>query len=134
MRDTMSSSDSSVSTTATMTVLPGEDLTLPRRPWRISPTPWSALVGHEYKGGGTVSDPYVVVFIPDDSENPQNYSQAYKWWITIVGKFERETERPTPVADGPVQPRRGPWQSRWEVRVSVALLRTSRHRSRATTA
>ena len=37
-----------------------------------------------YDGHGTDSDPYVVEFLPRDPQNPMNFSEAYKWFITSI--------------------------------------------------
>ncbi|TXT03810.1 hypothetical protein VHUM_04374 [Vanrija humicola] len=58
--------------------------TLPRRPWRPWTTPWSAIREQVYKGSGTESDPYVVDWLPNDVEDPYNYSVSYKWTCTLI--------------------------------------------------
>lgn len=59
---------------------------MPVRPWRRKTTPWSTIIGHEYKGSGTDSDPYIVTWLPGDVENPFNYSSTYKWTCTLIGE------------------------------------------------
>jgi hypothetical protein len=66
-----------------------QDYTLKRFPWRNKTTPWADLVNHEYKGSGTETDPYVVVWLPDDAENPLTFKPRYKWNITILGELQR---------------------------------------------
>lgn len=61
--------------------------TLPVRPWRRWTTPWSAIRGHAYKGSGTEIDPFVVDWLPNDVEDPYNYSVGYKWTCTLIGKW-----------------------------------------------
>ncbi|BEI81998.1 hypothetical protein CcaverHIS002_0211580 [Cutaneotrichosporon cavernicola] len=60
------------------------DLTLPRRPWRRAPMDWRAIVAHEYKGAGTEEDPFVVMWLPHDTENPYRWSPLYRWTLTIL--------------------------------------------------
>jgi MFS family permease len=60
------------------------DLGLKRRPWRRSPMDWRTIVAHEYKGAGTPEDPYVVVWLPHDTENPYRWTPLYKWTLTIL--------------------------------------------------
>ncbi|BEJ15514.1 hypothetical protein CspHIS471_0501190 [Cutaneotrichosporon sp. HIS471] len=62
------------------------DLSLKRRWWRWSShiTPWSELTSHQYKGSGTAEDPFVVTWLEDDVENPYNWGEAYKWFITYI--------------------------------------------------
>lgn len=62
------------------------DRTLKRRPWRLHPTDWRRVVSHEYKGSGTNEDPFVVVWLPEDSENPYRWAPLYKWTLTILGE------------------------------------------------
>ncbi|WVQ84823.1 hypothetical protein IAT38_006980 [Cryptococcus sp. DSM 104549] len=71
--------------------LASKDLTLPRRPWRCHPTPWSAIASHPYEGKGTEEDPFVVDFLPRDPsigfvdrENPLDYETWYKWAVTGI--------------------------------------------------
>ncbi len=63
------------------------DLGLKRRPWRRSPMDWRTIVAHEYKGAGTPEDPYVVVWLPHDTENPYRWTPLYKWTLTILGEY-----------------------------------------------
>jgi hypothetical protein len=107
----------SESTTDTMTEQPAagvkdgeQDHTLTRRPWRTRTTPWNTIVQHTYKGSGVDSDPYVVTWIPNEAENPQNYSAAYKWWITIIGEAKSEQLAGSGLADVQLQLRPVLWQ------------------------
>ncbi|GMK59011.1 hypothetical protein CspeluHIS016_0700260 [Cutaneotrichosporon spelunceum] len=59
-------------------------LTLPRRPWRRAPMDWGSIVAHEYEGAGTEADPYVVLWLPTDSENPYRWSARYRWALTLL--------------------------------------------------
>lgn len=62
------------------------DLSLPKRPWRRTPTDWRSIITHEYKGAGTREDPFVVVWLPQDGENPYRWKPLYKWTLTILGE------------------------------------------------
>jgi hypothetical protein len=42
------------------------------------------IISHHYKGSGTESDPYVVIWIENDAVNPMNYPTALKWSITML--------------------------------------------------
>jgi len=61
------------------------DNSLPKRPWRRTPTSWDRIINHSYKGTGTESDPFIVTWLPEDDENPMRYPVLYKWAITIMG-------------------------------------------------
>lgn len=63
------------------------DYTRKVRPWRRRVTPWSDIVNGQYKGSGTEDDPYVVQWLPDDNENPLNYSAGFKWAMTFLGEL-----------------------------------------------
>lgn len=39
---------------------------------------------HPYPGAGTVEDPFVVEFHKNDQDNPMNWAQPRKWFITVV--------------------------------------------------
>lgn len=41
----------------------------------------------EWPGIGTLEDPYVVDFLPNDARNPMNISQPMKWWIAVIMAF-----------------------------------------------
>lgn len=62
---------------------PLSSYTLKRRPWRLAITPFEDVMNHRYSGGGTETDPWIVDWIPNDPEDPQNWKNSYKW-ITIV--------------------------------------------------
>lgn len=53
-------------------------------------TPRSELVDMEkapaplYSGAGTEEDPFIVEFQKDDPDNPMNWSQFKKWYITAI--------------------------------------------------
>lgn len=70
---------SPMSTDRPATVVNNIDYTLPKRPWRLHVTPFDDIINHHYKGSGTAEDPYLVDWLPNDVEDPQNWSPAYKW-------------------------------------------------------
>ncbi|KAL4801071.1 major facilitator superfamily domain-containing protein [Aspergillus venezuelensis] len=43
-----------------------------------------SMIDHEYPGSGTVEDPYVISWIPDDPRNPQLFSNTLKWILTCL--------------------------------------------------
>lgn len=55
------------------------EYTIPRRPWRRFVTPFEDILDHHYKGSGTDEDPYIVDWLRDDAEDPQNFPATYKW-------------------------------------------------------
>ncbi|EST09673.1 Major facilitator superfamily [Kalmanozyma brasiliensis GHG001] len=57
--------------------------TLKKTPYRLYSTPFSEILAHRYQGSGTREDPYLVEWLPKDAENPQTWSQVYKWTQTI---------------------------------------------------
>lgn len=57
--------------------------TLKKTPYRLYTTPFSQILEHRYHGSGTRDDPYLVEWLPKDAENPQTWSQVYKWAQTI---------------------------------------------------
>ncbi|KAI5289754.1 MFS siderochrome iron transporter 1 [Ascosphaera aggregata] len=42
------------------------------------------VINYSYEGSGTQEDPYAVVFLPNDPRNPMRYTQARKWFITLM--------------------------------------------------
>lgn len=38
----------------------------------------------KYPGSGTLEDPYVVSFLPQDVGNPYNWSTGLRWLITVI--------------------------------------------------
>lgn len=68
------------------TVADHDDHTLRKKPWLRWTTPWSDIVGHQYKGAGTEADPYVISWLPEDPENPMNFGNGYKWGMTMLGE------------------------------------------------
>jgi hypothetical protein len=57
---------------------------LPRRPWRRYVTPTAALLAERWEGAGTPEQPYIVSWLSDDPENPQTWSNSYKWVVTAL--------------------------------------------------
>jgi len=47
---------------------------------RISPD----VLAHQYEGSGTTDDPYLVIWIPEDTGNPLNWSTSSKWMVTMT--------------------------------------------------
>ena len=37
-----------------------------------------------YRGSGTLGDPFIVEFLPNDPLNPMNWSLARKWLYTVI--------------------------------------------------
>lgn len=72
---------------SSLTVADSGDHTLRRKPWLRRTTPWADIVGHQYKGAGTESDPYVITWLPEDPENPMNFGNGYKWGMTMLGEW-----------------------------------------------
>lgn len=42
-----------------------------------------AVLHHVYKGAGTLRDPYVVEYIPNDPRDPMNFTTTRKWIIVF---------------------------------------------------
>lgn len=69
---------------------PLEDLEKTPSHWRIVVSQslvTSDVLRHPYPGSGTVEDPYVVEFIPDDKRNPMRFPTWKKWAITLLVAF-----------------------------------------------
>lgn len=47
----------------------------------------SEVANYAYPGSGTAEDPYLVSWIPNDPRNPMEFSNATKWFITMVVAF-----------------------------------------------
>lgn len=60
-----------------------EQYTLKKRPYRLYTTSFTEILNHNYAGSGTKDDPYMVEWLPKDHENPQTWSSAYKWALTM---------------------------------------------------
>ncbi|KAM0748343.1 MFS general substrate transporter [Meredithblackwellia eburnea MCA 4105] len=64
--------------------LQSKDLTLPKRPWRRTVTAWQDIAqGKQYRGEGTEEKPFIVNWLDNDPEDPQNYEMWYKWVVTM---------------------------------------------------
>lgn len=61
--------------------------TLSKRPWRFYVTPFERIVNHKYQGSGTEESPYLVDWLPDDPEDPQQWGATYKWFTIAVASF-----------------------------------------------
>jgi len=64
-----------------------ETYTLSKRPWRMYVTPFERIVNHKYQGAGTEESPYLVDWLPDDPEDPQQWGSTYKWFTIAVASF-----------------------------------------------
>lgn len=64
-----------------------ETYTLSKRPWRFYVTPFERIVNHKYQGSGTVESPYLVDWLPNDPEDPQQWGAGYKWFTIAVASF-----------------------------------------------
>ncbi|KAI1506802.1 hypothetical protein Ptr86124_014258 [Pyrenophora tritici-repentis] len=42
------------------------------------------ITNAEYDGNGTLEDPYVITWLPNDPFDPMNISNGIKWWITAI--------------------------------------------------
>jgi hypothetical protein len=58
-------------------------LTFSRRSYRPYVTNFHEILAHQYRGEGTIEKPYIIDWLPGDPENPQTWSQTYKWLLTI---------------------------------------------------
>ncbi|KAG6853697.1 hypothetical protein C0991_002232 [Blastosporella zonata] len=65
---------------------------------------YSAVIS--YPGEGTSDSPYIVDWVPDDAENPYNWSKAKKWVITmqVRAKWPPQADAPSHVAPLSVGP------------------------------
>jgi hypothetical protein len=50
-------------------------------------TPFERIVNHKYQGSGTEESPYLVDWLPDDPEDPQQWGSTYKWFNIAVVSF-----------------------------------------------
>ncbi|KAK0563185.1 hypothetical protein OC844_002328 [Tilletia horrida] len=55
-----------------------------RYPWRPRVEDFERILSHPYEGSGTVEDPYIVSWLPNDREDPMNTAEWYKWATTIM--------------------------------------------------
>ncbi|KAK9895335.1 putative mfs-multidrug-resistance transporter [Cystobasidium minutum MCA 4210] len=61
-----------------------EQYTLRKRPWRPRVTPFPHILRQEYRGDGSKEKPFIITWLPEDPENPQTYSNPYKWTVTMI--------------------------------------------------
>ncbi|KAI2609141.1 major facilitator superfamily transporter [Hypoxylon sp. NC1633] len=47
----------------------------------------SAVMDSLYKGSGTIDDPFIVDFLPDDPKDPMKFPMSKKWGITVLQAF-----------------------------------------------
>jgi hypothetical protein len=64
-----------------------DSYTLSKRPWRFYVTPFERIVNHKYQGAGTEESPYLVDWLPNDPEDPQQWGAGYKWFTIAVASF-----------------------------------------------
>jgi hypothetical protein len=48
---------------------------------RVTP----AVATYQYEGSGTIADPFIVTWIPDDPGNPMEFGAAKKWFLSLIG-------------------------------------------------
>ncbi|EKG12692.1 Major facilitator superfamily [Macrophomina phaseolina MS6] len=68
-----------------------------RTPYTKPPRHWKILADHacvtpdilsyDFKGNGTVAQPYIVEWAPHDARNPQQWSKLYKWIVALTVAF-----------------------------------------------
>lgn len=63
---------------------PLSSYTLKKYPWRPYVMPFEEIIGKKYPGSGTNEDPYIVDWLPNDREDPQNWSGTYKWFTVSL--------------------------------------------------
>nr|XP_018265035.1 multiple drug resistance protein [Kwoniella dejecticola CBS 10117]OBR87193.1 multiple drug resistance protein [Kwoniella dejecticola CBS 10117] len=76
---------------AAQTDRPVSSYTLKKYPWRPYVTPFEDILAKKYQGSGTDEDPFIIDWLPNDAEDPQNWSATYKWtciavvsWLTLA--------------------------------------------------
>lgn len=111
----------------------GPDLTLKRYPWRSRVTPWSRIINHEYKGSGTEEDPYVVLWLENDEEDPLNFSAKKKWLLTLLGACRWQALETFDITADPTQWPQAPSPSALVRPCCQQLSRTLESRSQART-
>jgi hypothetical protein len=42
------------------------------------------VIRHRYEGSGTVDDPFIVTWIPNDPGNPMAFSTSKKWFVSGI--------------------------------------------------
>jgi len=50
-------------------------------------TPFERILNHKYQGQGTEENPYLVDWLSDDPEDPQQWGSTYKWFTIAVASF-----------------------------------------------
>lgn len=50
-------------------------------------TPFEQILNHKYQGQGTEENPYLVDWLSDDPEDPQQWGSTYKWFTIAVASF-----------------------------------------------
>ncbi|KAJ5937488.1 hypothetical protein N7454_003830 [Penicillium verhagenii] len=49
------------------------------------------IIDYEYSGSGTVEDPYIISWLPDDVENPMNFREVSKWSLNLLAALSAFT-------------------------------------------
>ena len=84
----------------TLTEIPTNRSTNPSRPshWRLVLSHSlliEEVVDFPYNGSGSIEDPFVVEYIPNDPRNPMSFTRAKKWFLTVLVAFATLTVGPT---------------------------------------
>jgi hypothetical protein len=66
------------------TLKPASTYTLKKRPWRRYVTPFDEILHHHYLGEGTEEKPYIIDWLSNDPEDPQNWGTFFKWANILV--------------------------------------------------
>jgi hypothetical protein len=61
--------------------------TLRKLPWRQHVTDFAHIATAKYRGQGTPEDPFIIQWLDHDPENPQSYSNLFKWMLTFLLAF-----------------------------------------------
>ena len=54
-----------------------------KTPWARRVMPFERIVEHEYQGKGTAEEPYLVIWLDGDAEDPFNKSSLEKWTLAV---------------------------------------------------
>lgn len=83
-------SDESSSTPENETI----DIEAQKQPQQAPASHWSLItdqthvtadvINFQYKGSGTIEDPYVVIFLPYDPRNPMQWSKWKRWLLIVI--------------------------------------------------
>jgi hypothetical protein len=57
------------------------------RPWKRFSTPLERLAEESYTGSGTEEDPYIVDWLRNDLEDPQQWPYWYRWLTIAIVSF-----------------------------------------------